>query len=228
MKIISLGQMAPAERPREKMIKHGGTALSDSELLAVLLRNGTSGEPATALADRILRSVDHDLTRLTRMSLHELAAFKGMGPVKAVMVLAALELGRRRRLAVATDRVKISSSADVAEIFIPILSDVGHEEFWILLLNRANNVIDRYQVSKGGITGTVVDPKLVFKKAIEVSASALVLCHNHPSGNRTPSEADMHLTRKIADAAKLLDMQVLDHIIVAGDSFYSFSDEGRL
>jgi len=116
----------------------------------------------------------------------------------------------------------------VAEIFIPILSDIGHEEFWILLLNRANNVIERYQVSKGGITGTVVDPKLVFKKAIEVSASALVLCHNHPSGNRSPSEADMQLTRKIADAAKLLDMQVLDHIIVAGDSFYSFSDEGRL
>ncbi|MFZ9943953.1 MAG: RadC family protein [Bacteroidia bacterium] len=228
MKVFSLGQRPPSDRPREKMIKNGSSVLSDAELLSVLLRNGTPGEPVTELAERILRSVSHDLTRLSKMSLHELSAFKGMGPVKAVMVLAALELGRRRRLAVASSKVKVVSSSDVADIFIPMLSDLGHEEFWVLLLNRANQVIERHQVSKGGVAGTVVDPKLIFKKALEVTASALVLCHNHPSGNRSPSEADIHLTKKIADAARLMDMQVIDHIIVAGDGYYSFSDEGRL
>lgn len=228
MKIHLMGQRPPSDRPREKMIKNGSSVLTDTELLSVLLRSGTHGEPVTSLAERILQSVGHDLTRLSKMSLHDLSAFKGMGPVKAVMVLAALELGRRRRLAVASTKVSVVSSADVADIFIPLLSDVGHEEFWILLLNRANHVIDRYQVSKGGVAGTVVDPKLIFKRALEATASALVLCHNHPSGNRMPSEADIQLTKKIAEAAKLMDMQVLDHIIVAGDGYYSFSDEGRL
>lgn len=228
MNDFSLGQLAPSDRPREKMKQLGAPSLSDSELLAIIIRNGVKGESATTLANKILHSVDFDLTRLSRLDLHDLASFKGMGSVKALTLLAALELGRRRRLAEAARTIKISCSKDAADIFIPLLSDLGHEEFWILLLNRANHVISRQQISKGGITGTVVDPKMVFKKVVECSASGLILCHNHPSGNRNPSESDLQLTRKLSEAAHLFDVQMLDHIIVASDHYYSFSDEGRL
>jgi DNA repair protein RadC len=228
MNDFSLAQLAPSDRPREKLIENGVAVLSDSDLLAIIIRNGFKGLPATNLAKTILLSVDNDLTRLSRMNLHELSSFKGMGKVKAVTVMAALELGRRRRFAEGGKALQISSSKDAASVFIPLLSDLCHEEFWMLLMNRANRVICRYQVSKGGISGTVVDPKMVYRKAVEQSASSLIFCHNHPSGNLSPSEADLQLTKKLVEAGRLFDMQVLDHVIIAGDNYYSFADEGRI
>lgn len=228
MNDFSMAQMAASDRPREKLIEAGANSLSDSELLSILIRNGANGLPVTALARTILASVDHDLTKLSRMNLQDLSMFRGMGKVKAATVLAALELGRRRRFAEASKTIQISNSKDVADLFLPLLSDLSHEEFWVLLLNRANRVIGKSQVSKGGVAGTVVDPKMVYRRAIENTASALVFCHNHPSGNLSPSEADIQLTRKLTDAGKLFDIQVLDHVIIAADRYYSFADEGRL
>lgn len=225
---FSMARLAPSDRPREKLMEHGVSSLSDSDLLAVIIRNGYRGMSASSLAKTILSSVEHDLTRLSRMSLLELSSFKGMGKVKAATLLAALELGRRRRMAEAAKTIHISSSQDVAGLFVPMLSDLCHEEFWMLLLNRANRVIAKQQVSKGGVSGTVVDPKMVYRSAMEYAASALVFCHNHPSGNLSPSEADLQLTRKLVEAGKLFDIQVLDHVIVAADNYYSFADEGRL
>ena len=228
MNYSSIKIWAEADRPREKLIHSGRHTLTDSELLAILIRSGSRDETAVELARRILCEAGNDLTRLSKMSVSDLSAFKGMGSVKAITVVAALELGRRRRLAEAMQSEKISSSKDVAGYFAPILSDLLYEEFWILLLNRANNVITRFQVSKGGITGTVVDPRVIFKKAVEVMASGIILCHNHPSGNRQPSDADISLTKKLKEAGKLLDIQVLDHLIIAGEEYYSFADEGRM
>jgi len=220
MENSSLKAWAEADRPREKMLHQGRHTLTDSELLAVLIRSGTRQETAVELSRRILAGVDNDLTRLSRLSVSELSEFKGMGNVKALTVIAALELGRRRRIA--------EASKDVAEMFLADLADLNYEEFWILLLNRANKVIIKHQVSKGGVTGTVVDPKMVFKKAVDCMASGIILCHNHPSGNLTPSDADISLTRKLTDAGRLLDIQVLDHIIIAGEKYYSFADEGKI
>lgn len=228
MENSSLKAWAEADRPREKMLHQGRHTLTDSELLAVLIRSGTRQETAVELSRRILAGVDNDLTRLSRLSVSELSEFKGMGNVKALTIIAALELGRRRRIAEAAKTLKIGSSKDVAEMFSADLADLNYEEFWILLLNRANKVIIKHQVSKGGVTGTVVDPKMVFKKAVDCMASGIILCHNHPSGNLTPSEADISLTRKLTDAGRLLDIQVLDHIIIAGEKYYSFADEGKI
>lgn len=219
---------AEADRPREKLLNSGRHTLSDSELLAILIRNGSRDESALDLARKILQEAGNDLTRLSKMSVSDFSHFKGMGTVKAITVVAALELGRRRRLAEASAAPKIGSSKDAAAIFTPILSDLLYEEFWILLLNRANHVITRYQVSKGGVTGTVVDPRIIFKKAIEVMASGIILCHNHPSGNKQPSDADLSLTKKLREGGRMLDIQVLDHIIIAGEAYYSFADEGAL
>ncbi|MBL0343577.1 MAG: DNA repair protein RadC [Bacteroidetes bacterium] len=228
MEISSIKAWAEADRPREKMINQGRHTLTDSELLAILLRSGSGSESAVELSRRILQSVQNDLTRLSRLTVNELSKFKGMGNVKSITIIAALELGRRRRLAEGTKNTKISSSTDAAELFLPDLSDLLYEEFWILLLNRANHIISKIQISKGGVTGTVVDPKLIFKAAVESTASGIILFHNHPSGNKQPSDADISLTKKLREAGNLLDIQVLDHIIIAGNSFYSFADEGRL
>ncbi len=228
MENFSIKAWAEADRPREKMATQGRHTLTDSELLAILLRSGSGEETAVELSRRILQSVDNDLNKLSRLSLNDLSKFKGMGSVKSLTIIAALELGRRRRMAEAARSIKISSSADVAELFSAELSDLVYEEFWILLLNRANNVIAKNQVSKGGVSGTVVDPKLIFKAAVEATASGIVLCHNHPSGNKQPSDADISLTKKLREAGKLLDIQVLDHIIIAGNAYFSFADEGRM
>jgi DNA repair protein RadC len=228
MENFSIKAWAESDRPREKMMSQGSHTLSDSELLAILIRSGTRDETAVELARRILLEAGHDLAKLSRFSAADLSRFKGMGSVKAVTIMAALELGRRRRLAEAARVSKITNSRDAAEMFLAELSDLGHEEFWMLLLNRANHVIAKRQLSKGGVTGTVVDPKVVFKAAVEHTASGIILCHNHPSGNRSPSDADISLTRKLRDAGKLLDVQVLDHLIIAADGYYSFSDEGMM
>jgi DNA repair protein RadC len=228
MEDSNLKAWAEADRPREKLMNQGRNALSDSELLAILIRSGTKKETAVELSRRILNSVSNDLMQLSRLSIGDLMKFNGMGEVKAITVMAALELGRRRRSAEAIQLVKVTSSKTVAEVFTPLLSDLNHEEFWVLLLNRANNIIGKHQISKGGLAGTVVDSKVIFKLALDASASSIIMCHNHPSGNHKPSDADLSLTKRIVEAGKVLDISVLDHLIIAGELYYSFADEGKM
>lgn len=224
----SIKSWAEGDRPREKLLQHGRHTLSDAELIAILIRTGTKNASAVDVARDILKESNNDLTVLSRLNPRQLSKIKGMGMVKAITLVAALEIGRRRREAEALKKEKITCSKDVADILQPNLSDLIHEEFWLLLLNRANHIIHKTAISKGGISGTVVDPRLIFKEAIEHNASGIILCHNHPSGNTKPSEADIQLTKKLRDAGKNLDIDVLDHIIIAGQSFYSFADEGMI
>jgi DNA repair protein RadC len=217
-----------SDRPREKLLEKGRAVLTDSELLAILIRSGSREETAVELSKRILKSVNNDLSALSKLSVKDLAKFKGMGEVKAITIVAALEIGRRRAEAQIIEKSKITSSKDVVDYFEGRLVDLHHEEFWILILDRANQIIKSENISKGGITGTVVDSRLIFKSAIENLASGIILCHNHPSGNNQPSQADIDLTQKVKQAGKMFDIQVLDHIIIAGGKFYSFADEGMI
>jgi DNA repair protein RadC len=225
---IGIKSWSESDRPREKLLEKGRSVLTDSELIAILIRSGSREESAVDLAKKILHSVNYDLTALSRLSVKEMAKFKGMGEVKAITIVAALELGRRRAEAQVIEKKKITGSKDVVTFFEARLSDLPHEEFWILILNRANQIIKVENISKGGISGTVVDSRLIFKSAIENLASGIILCHNHPSGNNKPSQADIDLTKKLAQAGSLLDVKVLDHIIIAGSAYYSFADEGSL
>ena len=220
---------AEADRPREKLLKLGRHNLTDSELLAILIRTGTKDLTAVDVAKKILASCNNDITQLSKLSVSDLMRnHKGMGEVKAITIVAALELGRRRREAEGMKKDKIASSRDAFEILHPRMSDLPHEEFVVLMLNRANEVIGKYDLSKGGIAGTVVDPKLIFKAALEHLACGIILSHNHPSGNPKPSPEDLKLTKKLKDAGTLMEIDVLDHIIVAGDGYFSFADEGLL
>ncbi len=228
MENLSIKAWAEAERPREKLMNVGRHTLTDSELIAILLRTGAKQITAVELARKLLAQCNNDLTEMSRLSVKELAKEKGMGEVKAITLVAALELGRRRREAEAMRKEKITTSQDAVNIMQPHLADLIHEEFWLLLLNRAHVVINKRNVSSGGVSGTVVDPKMVFKTAIENNASSIILCHNHPSGNNKPSDADISLTRKLKEAGNLLEITVIDHIIIAGASFYSFADEGMI
>lgn len=219
---------AEADRPREKLMHKGKHALTEAELLAILIGSGNAEETAVDLAQRLLQSAAHNLYELGRRTIDELMQFKGIGQAKAITIVAALELGRRRQLAELPRRPTISSSHDAYTAIAPLLSDLAHEEFWILLLNRANHLIGRTRISSGGAAGTVVEAGIVFRKAILANASALILVHNHPSGNLAPSEADVCLTRQLVEAGRLLQIPVLDHLIVAGHRYYSFADEGRM
>ena len=210
---------AEDDRPREKLILKGRHVLSDAELLAILISTGTRGNQ-DAVAD--------DLNELGKLSVADLEKIKGIGRAKAVSIVASLELGRRRKEALVQEKPFIASSADAFRCFYPVVEDQKHETFWILLLNRNNKVIGRHRISEGGVHGTVVDPKIIFKFAIEALASSIVLCHNHPSGNIRPSEQDVQLTKKIRDAGKVLEIAVLDHIITGEKSYFSFSDEGLM
>lgn len=215
------------DRPREKLMAKSSADLTDSELLAILIGHGNREENAVELCQRILQSVDHDLVRLSRMSVNDLMKFKGIGEAKAVSITAALELGRRRQRSELGDHYKIGDSKDVYLYLKSRLEDLNHEEFWILMLDRSNKVIGQEMISRGGVAGTLVDAKLVFKPALERFASFVILCHNHPSGNLTPSHQDIHLTKKLKQAGALLDIKVLDHVIITSHGFYSFSDEER-
>ncbi|WP_316636362.1 DNA repair protein RadC [uncultured Flavobacterium sp.] len=216
------------DRPREKLMLKGIDALSDAELIAILIGSGSRNESAVALSKRILASVDN-LNSLGKMSISQLMSFKGIGEAKAITIVAALELGRRRRSEDAAEFVKkITSSKSVFEIMQPIIGELPHEEFWVLFLNNFNKVISKVQLSKGGITGTIVDTRLVFHYAFETKATGLILCHNHPSGNLQPSNADLEITKKIKIAGELLDVKVLDHLIITETNYYSFVDEGIL
>lgn len=225
---VSIRQWAEGDRPREKLLMKGRQSLSDAELVAILIGSGSTSESAVDLAKRILRSVNDNLVELSKLGVKDFMKFKGMGEAKSVSIIAALELGKRRRGSEALERKKITSSRDAFEYFVSILGDHSYEAFYILLLNRANKVIQSLQVSEGGVSGTVADPKKIFKMALEHNACNIILGHNHPSGNVQPSDTDIKLTRKLKSAGEVLDLPVLDHLIIGEEKYYSFADEGML
>ena len=214
------------DKPREKLMLKGKSALSDAELIAILIGSGSRSESAVDLSKRILASVDNNLNALGKLSISQLMTFKGIGEAKAISIIAALELGRRRRSEDAIELKKVTSSKVIFEIMQPIIGELPHEEFWIIYMNNSNKVISKSQLSKGGITGTLVDVRIVFKTALEMGATALILCHNHPSGTLVPSEADKQITRKLKLAGESLEIKVLDHLIITEASYFSFADEG--
>lgn len=228
MSKLSIKSWALDDRPREKFILKGKKTLSDAELIAILIGSGNREESAVALAKRILQSVDNNLNKLSKLSVEELMKFKGIGEAKAISIVTALEFGKRRQFEEGEVLPKISSSKDAFKIIQPVLGDLPHEEFWVLHLNNANKVITKQQLSKGGMTGTLVDVRLLFKRALELSAIAILICHNHPSGKLNPSSSDVELTKKIKEAALTLDIKLLDHLIVTEKAYFSFADEGIL
>lgn len=223
---FSIKNWAEDDKPREKLMLKGKQALSDAELVAILIGSGSRNESAVSLSKRILSSVDNNLNALGKLSLKQLMEFKGIGEAKAISIAAALELGRRRRAEETLELKKITSSKAVFEIMQPIIGELPHEEFWVLYLNNSNKVIYKAQLSKGGITGTVVDVRLIFKTALENNATSIILTHNHPSGKLQASDADTAITKKLKLAGDQLDIKVLDHIIITESGYYSFQDEG--
>jgi DNA repair protein RadC len=221
-------QWAEDDRPREKLLQKGRASLSDAELLAILINSGTTKYSAVELGRMVLQQAQNDLNQLGKLSIKDLTKVPGIGEARAITLIAALELGRRRKEQLRPEKITITSSADSYEVLRPYLLDVPYEEFWVLLLNRANHVMRVDKVSQGGVAGTVADPKIIFKQALEHLASSIILAHNHPSGNRRPSQADITLTRKLRDAGTLLDLPILDHLIFTDDGYYSFADEGIL
>ena len=224
----SIKNWAIDDRPREKLFTKGATVLSDSELLAILINTGSKNKSAVELAKEVLLLGKNNLNELGKLSVNDLMAIKGIGEAKAITLAAALELGRRRQASASLVKSSIKSSNDIAEYLKATLKDYAYEIFAVIFLNRANKINHFEIISKGGITGTVADPRVILKKALEHDATAIVLCHNHPSGNLKPSKADEDLTLKIKEAAKYFDIRVMDHIIVSEDGYYSFADEGIL
>lgn len=221
-------EWAESDRPREKLLLKGKGALSDAELIAILMGSGSKNESAVDLAKRILKASNDNLIELSKLGVNDLSKFKGVGEAKAISIIAAMELGKRRRGAETIEKNKITSSRDVFEYFNSIFGDHIYEAFYILLLNRANRIIREVQISEGGFSGTVADPKKIFKIALEHNASSIILSHNHPSGNIQPSDADIKLTHKLKGAGEMLDLPVIDHIILGEEKYYSFADEGQL
>ena len=226
---LGIKTWADADRPREKLILQGRRALTDAELIAILISSGNKNETAVDLSKRILSYYQNDLAKLAKLGIKELSKFKGIGIAKALGIVAALELGRRRKDN-ESDKIlpKITSSLDAYVIFRSALDDLEHEEFWILLLNKAHRVMAKHPISSGGQAMTVVDPKVIFKIALEHNAAAIILGHNHPSGNLTASISDIHVTKKLVEAGKLLELPVLDHIILTDHHFISMADEGLI
>ncbi|MBI2270485.1 MAG: DNA repair protein RadC [Bacteroidetes bacterium] len=219
---------AEDDRPREKLMSKGRHVLSDAELIAILIASGNTEETAVELSKRILNSVNNNLNELGKLTINDLTKFRGIGEAKAISIIAALELGRRRKETEVIKREKITTSAGVYEIFKSLLLDLPHEEFWVLLLSRSGNIIKKEMISRGGVSGTVVDSKIIFKSAVENLACSVILCHNHPSGNTKPSEQDIQITKKLKEAGRLLEIPVLDHVIVSETGYYSFADEGMM
>jgi DNA repair protein RadC len=216
------------DKPREKLMNKGKASLSDAELIAILIGSGSRNESAVQLSKRILSSVDNNLNALGKLSLQQLMKFKGIGEAKAISIQAAMELGRRRRAEEVVELQKITSSKSIFELMQPVIGELAHEEFWIIYLNNSNKVLSKSQLSKGGITGTLVDVRLVFKAALEMGAVSIILSHNHPSGALQPSEADKQITKKLKLAGESLDIRILDHLIITENHYYSFADEGIL
>ena len=228
IKPLPIKQWAEDDRPREKMITKGVTALSDAELMAILIGSGTKSESAVAIAQRILGSANNNLNELGKFTLKDFKRSKGIGNAKGVAIMAALELGRRRKLSEAINKKQITSSTDVIDIFQPLLADLSHEEFWVLLLNRANKVIDRVKISEGGFTATVVDVRKIMRAALDNQAIGIILCHNHPSGNNNPSDDDLKITSKIKSAAATMDISLLDHVIITDQKCFSMADNSLI
>ena len=225
---IKITSWALEDRPREKLIIKGAASLSDAELLGILISSGTKEKSAIDLGRELLCMVNNNLNALGKLSVNDLKKIHGIGSARAVTIIAALELGRRRKLTEAANTQKINGSKEVAEIFQPLLADLPHEEFWILFLNRSNRIISRMKLSQGGVSGTVTDVRIIMKKAIENLASGIIVCHNHPSGNINPSDSDIFITNKIKDAGELLDIKLLDHLIISDKDYYSFADNKLL
>lgn len=225
---LNIKSWAEEDRPREKLLLKGKAALSDAELLGILIGTGIQNMTAVDLAKLILQSVSNDLNQLARLTVKDLSKFKGIGEAKAITIVSALEVGRRRKDSEAPKRPQITCSRDAYEVLKPHLMDLPHEEFWIILLNRANHVLKCERISSGGVSGTVADPKMIFKVALENLCSAIILAHNHPSGNLTPSQADKNLTKKLREAGAYLEVPVLDHVIFTDKAYLSFADDGLL
>ena len=224
-----ISQWAEDDRPREKLLLKGKQALSNAELIAILIGSGNRAKSAVELAQEIMDKAGNNLIELSKFTVQELTSkFSGIGSAKAISIIAALELGKRRLMAQALEKKKITCSRDAYDILTPFLTDRYTEEFRILLLDRANQVIANLSIGQGGFSGTVADPKSIFKEALAYSASGIILAHNHPSGNQNPSEADLSLTRKLKRAGENLEIYILDHIIVTSDNYFSFADEGKL
>ncbi len=227
-KKLNIKDWAEEDRPREKLLKNGSRSLTDAELIAILIGSGNTEETAVELSKRILSTSGNNLNELGRKSIDYLQSFKGIGEAKAITIVAALELGKRRKEAEVFSKKTITVSNDAFEYFLPVLGDLNHEEFWVLLLDRGNKIQDSFRISQGGISGTVIDVRVILKPALEKQSSNIILCHNHPSGTLQPSQADRQITTKIKDAAKLMDISVLDHIIIGQNKYFSFADEGIL
>ena len=224
----SIKSWAEEDRPREKMLAKGKEALSNAELIAILIGSGNSKETAVDLSKRILHDNKDNLIELSRLTINDLMKYNGIGEAKAVTIAAALELGRRRRFSEALEKPSIKNSQIAYECFYAHLSDLDHEQFWIMLLNNANKVIKLEKIGVGGMTGTTADPKKIFKSALENNATSVMLCHNHPSGNVIPSNADKQITNNLVKAGQFLEIKILDHIIIGNDNYFSFADEGLL
>lgn len=216
------------DRPREKLLTKGIQSLSDAELIAILIGSGSKNETAVELSKRILSSASNNLNQLGKQTINDLQCFKGIGEAKAISIVAAMELGKRRKVADILEKQSIGCSKDVFELFASVLGDLPYEEFWVLHLNRSNKIINKLKISQGGVSGTVIDIKLVLKHAIEKLSSSIILCHNHPSGNKQPSKSDIDITKKLKEAASLMDISLLDHIIVTDTEYFSMADEGIL
>jgi DNA repair protein RadC len=228
MTYIPIKRWANDDRPREKMLAKGVQSLSNAELLAILIGSGTRDISAVELSRRILSGTGNHLSSLGKMSITDLIKIKGIGKAKAITILAALELGKRRNSSEIMEKQQVTSSRDVFELFHSLLADLAHEEFWVLFLNRSNKILEKYKLSQGGVAGTVIDVRIILKRALELLASGIIICHNHPSGNTSPSESDKSITAKLMAAAGQMDIKLLDHIIVSDNSYFSFCDENIL
>jgi DNA repair protein RadC len=225
---VGIKAWAVEDRPREKLISRGLSALTDAELIAILISSGNSRESAVELSRRIMDSIHQNLNELGKLNCDELKKFRGIGQAKAITLIAAMELGRRRNQSEALDNGQIKGSRDAADYLRPEIGDLAYEEFWVLFLNRQNKVIDKRKLSQGGMTGTVIDVRLVLKLALEKHATSMIFCHNHPSGNLDPSEADKKITKQLKEAAAVMEIPVIDHLIVTQAGYFSFADEGLL
>jgi DNA repair protein RadC len=225
---LNLKSWAEEDRPREKLMGKGRQVLSEAELIAILIGSGSRNETAVELSKRILSTVENNLNELGKLGVQELTKFRGIGEAKAISIVAALELGRRRKETEIVKREKITTSKDAYEAMKSKMLDLPHEEFWLLILNRANAIVRKELISRGGVTGTVVDTKIIFKTAVEHYASSIIICHNHPSGNLKPSEADIRITKSIQEAGKIMEIPLIDHLIITDTAYYSFADEGMI
>lgn len=225
---LSIKNWALEDRPREKLLLKGKDSLTDAEIIAILLGSGNRTQTAVELAKHILHSYQNNLNELGKKSVKDLMKFKGIGEAKAISIVAALELGRRRKLAESIERKQIKTSLDIVNVFQPILADIPHEEFWVAYLNRASKIITKQKITQGGIAETVVDVRIIMKHALDHYATAIFLCHNHPSGNTEPSMQDINITKHIIKAGELLNIQVLDHIIIADNKYFSFAEENYI